>query len=205
MPIFTAGCPYSLWNRHWDAYFYVKMGIQDAQFLRCLYLLDTGIADTIMSVVSSLQRKVWQCLVAGKVELVSGSWKPAVLSGCGDFCIKVPKFLSWEEIMSVLPWVTHGKDLCQTRHQLLLGRNYVKHATSYLWGGILQNTPPVTLGEEFCKTRHQLLMGRNYATHKSFIIYNLYTIFMEGFMQNSHMQYKWFMWLWISLTCTAIR
>ena len=60
-------------KRHWDAYLYVKMGIQDAQFLGCLYLLDTGIADTIMSVVSSLQRKVWQCLVAGKVELVSDS------------------------------------------------------------------------------------------------------------------------------------
>ena len=37
-------------------------------------------------------------------------------NGCSDFCIKRPKF----------PRVTHGKDLCKTRHwSLTYGRNYV--------------------------------------------------------------------------------
>ena len=53
VPIFTAGCPYSLWKwapgclysrkyRHRDAYFYVKIVIWDAYIWGCLYSLDTG-------------------------------------------------------------------------------------------------------------------------------------------------------------------
>ena len=50
---------------------------------------------------------------------------------------------------------THGKEECKSYLELLMGRIYAKHATSYSWGG-------------------------TYATcvlHKSFIL-NLYTIFM---------------------------
>jgi len=44
----------------------------------------------------------------------------------GGFCIKGQKFpsYSWEGIMQAFPRVTHGKDLCKTRHQSLMGRNY---------------------------------------------------------------------------------
>ena len=43
--------------------------------------------------------------------------------GCGDFCIKVP-------------WVTHEKELRKPYLELLMGKIYAKHATSYSWGGI---------------------------------------------------------------------
>ena len=57
-----------------------------------------------------------------------------------------------------------------------MGRNYASLTLSYSWEGFMQNVPPVTLGEELCNIC---------VLHKSFIIYNLYTIFMEGFMQKS--------------------
>ena len=39
---------------------------------------------------------------------------------------KISLSYSWEGIMQALPWVTHGKDLCKTRHELLMERNYAK-------------------------------------------------------------------------------
>ena len=38
-----------------------------------------------------------------------------------------------------LPWVTYGKELCKPYLELLMGRIYVKHATSYSWRGIIYN------------------------------------------------------------------
>ena len=45
-----------------------------------------------------------------------------------DFCTKEQKF----------PGVTHGKELCKPRLELLMGMIYEKYATSHSWGGIMQ-------------------------------------------------------------------
>ena len=84
--------------------------------------------------VQSMHKPVWTCK---QIRLIQRSNRHLHKS------TKISLRYSWEGIMQALPWVTHGKDLCKTCHQLLLGRNY---AESVL--------------------------------HKSFIIYNLYTIFM---------------------------
>ena len=62
--------------------------------------------------------------------------------GRGDFCIKVP-------------WVTHGKDLCKTCHQLLLGRNYatrVLHESFIIYNPVyIMKLRPIPV-KDLCKS-----------------------------------------------------
>ena len=90
------------------------------------------------------------------------------ITGQIDICIKVP-------------WVTHGKELCKPYLELLMGRNYAKHATSYSWGGIMQHV--------FC-------INPSICTLSSW----------EGFMQKSKRVNACSFpcnWLWISSLCTT--
>ena len=64
------------------------------------------------------------------------------------------------------------KELCKPYLELLMGRTYAKHTTSYLWGGIMQ---------KIC--------------HKSFKVYSLYTFFMGRMYANQ----KQYLYLSISL------
>ena len=133
---------------------------------------------------------------------------------------KISQSYSWEGIMQALPRVTLGKDLCKTRHQSLMGRNYASpnlHKTLILYDwytisreGFMQNPKSVGTLPLVCKWLW-ISLQLSHSLQQVSTLFDFYTL-MHNYRQNcyfngriyaKHKKSRYLViickWLWISL------
>ena len=95
-----------------------------------------------------VQVRLRACVCAQKIKHLDASRRPGtslfkdfrdVLSRHAQHLPLMSAFSGQIEICIKVKRVTHGKELCKPYLELLMGRIYAKHATSYSWREIMQS------------------------------------------------------------------